>query len=378
MGRRRRQSPLARQEDTRSIDGRPSPDRQDLEFLLLRAEQALRTRNLTTAAELALVGIRNATGLRRAIFQRLRGRALIETSRTVEAVELLRESLAGFVSLRAKAYAARTTFDLARAHARLHEHEQALRHGLAASEAIDRRALVDRTLELDIQRFLAGVYIGLGQPDAAALRAERALAIAEDIADPGVTAKLYETLSLTRYGQGDDEAALAYLLKSIDLYRSLGSEEKLAETNITLGWLFIQRQQYTKAGAALDQAEAIASRAGIARLKAWIALNRGALALARGDHRSAQRLANTAGEGAVGRLRARALLLRAKATAAAGTDLSEVRGAFEAAIQAHGTEPPGERARAHRAYADALAARNQHQEALAQARAALSLVAPGT
>jgi hypothetical protein len=73
------------------------------------------------------------------------------------------------------------------------------------------------------------------------------------------------------------------------------------------------------------------------------------------------------------RLKARALLLRARATASAGGSLAEVRRTFEEAIAAHKGESPREQARAHQAYADALADRKQPADAYAEARKASEL-----
>jgi tetratricopeptide (TPR) repeat protein len=299
---------------------------------------------------------------------------LVDTARTPDAVQLLRAALTAFQSHGAKDQAARTLFDLARAHSRLHSHAESLRCALEVERAIERGDVVDRSLELDVHRFLAGVYIALGEFASAEVRAERARALAEDVADPVVVAKLYETLALTRYEGGDKEAALAYLHKSIELYEKFGANEKVAETWNTLGWLFIQREQYERAAQALDRAEEIAGSAGIERLRPWLALNRGALALARGGHAVARGLAEEAGRGADGRLRARAFLLRARAIASSEAPLPEVRRAFDEAVSAHSSENPRERARAHQFYADALAARDQGMNAFAQARKALDLV----
>ncbi|MGH2379375.1 MAG: hypothetical protein ACRDGT_13005, partial [Candidatus Limnocylindria bacterium] len=76
------------------------------------------------------------------------------------------------------------------------------------------------------------------------------------------------------------------------------------------------------------------------------------------------------------RLKARALLLRAKAIAASDAPVTQIRRAFDEAIEAHKDENPRERARAHQTYADALAARSQDKDAFAQARKALELVGP--
>ncbi|HEX9436000.1 MAG TPA: hypothetical protein VGA16_02420, partial [Candidatus Limnocylindria bacterium] len=73
------------------------------------------------------------------------------------------------------------------------------------------------------------------------------------------------------------------------------------------------------------------------------------------------------------RLKARALLLRARAIASAGGSVAEMRKAFDEAIAAHKDESPREQARAHQSYADALADRKQPADAYAEARKASEL-----
>jgi hypothetical protein len=70
------------------------------------------------------------------------------------------------------------------------------------------------------------------------------------------------------------------------------------------------------------------------------------------------------------------MLLRAKAIAASDAPVAQIRRAFEEAVAAHKDENAREQARAHQAYADALAARNQDKDAFVQARKALELVGP--
>src|SRR6266508_1487407 len=253
----------------------PTTDRQDLEFMLLRAEQELRGGQTKIAAEIAAKWTSKATGVLRARFQRLQARALIETSRSQETVKLLDEALRSFRSLGAKEFVARTLYDLARAHARLGAPGEGIHYALEAEQALQRGDVIDRAL-----------------------------------------AKMYGALALTRYEEGDKEAALAYARKSIDAHDALGQYERVAETWNTIGWLFIKREHFGKAAEALDKAEALAREHGIDRLGPWITLNRGALAYARGQHSEARELAESAAAAkSVGWLRSRALLLRARAIA---------------------------------------------------------------
>ena len=351
----------------------PTTDRQDLEFMLLRAEQELRGRQPDVAVDIARKWAPKASGILRARFQRLQARAMIETTRSPEAVKLLDQAVQSFRSMGAKEFVARTLYDLARAHARLDAPGEAVAYALQAEQAIERGDVIDRTLELEIHQFLAGAYHHLGDAASAQIRAERARAMAEDAADPAAVAELYGQLALTRYGEGDKEAALAYLRKSIEAHNALGQHEKVAETWNTLGWLFIKREQYGKAAEALDRAEHLANEHRVKPLLAWIAANRGALALARGKADEARALAERAIALDGARIKARALLLRARAIAASGATLAEVRRAFDEAIAAHGIEGAREQARAHQAYADVLADRKQLADAYAEARKASDL-----
>ncbi len=356
----------------------PTADRQDVEFMLLRAEQELRAGHMKVASDIAEKWLKRSSGILKARFQRLQARALIETTRSPEAVKLLDEALRTFRSLGAKDFVARALYDLARAHARLDAPGESLKYALDAEQAVQRGDVVDRTLELEIHRLLAGAYFVLGDPASMEIRAERARAIAEDVADPAAVAKLYGSLALTRYEQGDKEAALVYLRKSIDLYDTVGQVENAADTWNTLGWLFVQRDSLEKAEEALDRAEALAKQHEMPRLLGWTTLNRGAIALARGELEEAVRLAHIAAKWAPASptLRARALLLYARALAAGDASLALVRRAFEDAVAAHKSESAREQARAHQYYADALSERKQSAEAFAEARKALELVGP--
>lgn len=356
----------------------PTTDRQDIEFMLLRAEQELRAGQHKVAADIASTWTKKSTGVLRARFQRLQARAMIETTTTPETVKLLDESLRAFRALGAKDFVARTLFDLARAHGRLRATGEAVNFALQAEHAVARGDLIDRTLELEIHQLLAAEYHGLGDAASAAIRAERARALAEDISDPSAVARLYQSLSLTRFEEGDKEAALAYARKALDLFEAVGQRAAVAATWVTLGWLFVQREQYGKASEALDRADQLAGELELPRVKGHVTLNRGAIALARGDSAKARELAEAAADADGPRLKSRAMLLRAKAIAAGDAPVSQVRKAFDEAIAAHKDENQREQARAHQAYADALSTRNQDKDAFAQARKALELVGPKT
>jgi tetratricopeptide (TPR) repeat protein len=357
----------------------PTAEAQDIEFMLLRAEQELRSGDRKVAMDIATVWSKKSSGVLRARFQRLQARALIETTRSPDAVKLLDEALRAFRSLGAKEFVARTLYDMARAHGRLDAIGEAVKYALDAEQAIARGDVIDRTLELEIHQFLAGMYHVLGDPASAQIRAERARTMAEDAADPAALAKLYSSLALSRYEEGDKEAALAYARKVIELSESLGEKEHLADAWNTLGWLFIQREQYGKANEALDKAETLATENGLTRVVPYVIANRGAIALAKGNAADAQRLADeavAASRGGTSRIRARSLLLRARAIAAGGGSIGEVRKAFDEAVAAHKEETPRERSRAHQYYAEVLNERHQAADAFAEQRKALDLVGP--
>lgn len=352
----------------------PTADRQDVEFMLLRAEQEIRAGNAKEAGEIAAKWAGRATGVLKARFRRLQARAALASGASADAVKMLDEALRTFRSLGAREFVARTLYDLARAHARLGAPGEGARFALEAEQAIARGDVIDRTLELEIHQFLAAAYHALGDLASAQIRAERARAVAEDAADPRALAELYESLALARYDEGDKEAALAYARKAIGAHEALGQHHAVAKTMNTLAWLFIKREQYGKAAEVLDKAETTAREHGIESLLPWITLNRGALALGRGQAKDAREHADAAvAVKGQTRLRARALLLRARALSASGAPVAEMKRAFEEALAAHRDESPRERARAHQVYADALAAKKQPAEAYEHSRKAAEL-----
>ncbi len=359
--------------DVSDLLSTPAAADQDQEFMLLRAEQELRAGGHEAAAHIGAQWVRRSRGLMRARFQRLHARALTVMDRPVEAIKLLDQALASFRSFSAKDLAARVMFDLAQAHARSDAPGEAVRYALEAERALHVGELIDKTLELDIHRFLSGGYLQLGDVRSADLRAERARSLAEDIADPAALAKLYASLALTRYESGDRDAALIYARKSLDGFETLGERESVAKAWNTLGWVHIQRGELDRARDCLDRSATMAKAIGDALLQKWVQATRAELALARKRHDEALDLAETAAQGSSGQLRATALVLRAQAIAGGDASIARVRRAFEDAIAAHQSEPPRVRARAHQLYAEALAARKQLPDAYEQARKALEL-----
>lgn len=355
-------------------------DERQAEFLTLRAEQELAAGRAAAALEIAAALERQAPeGILRVRIKRLRARALIETDRSRESVRLLDEARRDFERLARPDLVARTLFDLARAHARLDEPGEALSYALSAEQALLRGDVVDRTLELQIMRILVNIYERLGDYGSAALRGERALAIAEDVADPDALAKLYSSLALTRFEQKDIESAITYAKRALGLYETLGQKVAVAETWNTMAWLHVQHGHFSKAEEALGRAESAAKDAQADRIQPWIQSTRADLALARRDHARAVALAEAVAATPNIRpaLRAQVLLTKARAIAAQRVPPARLRSAFEDALAAAKAEPAAIRARLHAAYAEALSERDLIRDAFEQQRQAWELSRPG-
>lgn len=359
--------------------GTATPSDRELEFVLLRAEQSLATGDAAQATHMVEAAEAKSEGVLRARFQRLRARALIETTRSRDAVRLLDQALRTFRRHGQAELEARTLFDLARAHARLQAPGEAINLALACEREIEAGKVVDRTLELEVHRFLVNAYAWIGDHASADARGERALALAQDVADPAALAKLYASLAQTRHEQGDAEAALSYARRSLELYERLRMETAVGETWNTLGWLYLQRKQYAKAGEALDEAERRARAFKNDRLLSYVLSTRSEIALARGKFDEATALAeeSAAHPEVPPRCKAEALLVKAQALAAQQASLARVKDAFEEAIAAHEAEPPRVRAKADEAYAAVLAERGDAKGAYEHAQRALQLMRPG-
>lgn len=358
--------------------GTVTPSDRDLEFVLLRAEQTLASGDPAGALRMAESAEPKSESVLKARFQRVRARALIESTRSKDAVRLLDQALRTFRRHGLADLEARTLFDLARAHDRLDSPGEALNLALACERAIETGRVADRTLELDVHQFLASAYARLGDHSSADLRAERALALAKDIADPAAVARLYSDLALARHEQGELDAALTYARRSLELYEQLRKEAAVAEAWNSLGRLYVRRGHYAKAAEALAEAERRAGDARNERLASCILATRAELALARGELAHAVAIAEKSAThpGAAPECRADALLVKAQALARHRASLAKVRSAFEEAIAAHDGEPQRRRAKAHEAYAQVLAARGEAKSAYEHARQALQLLRP--
>lgn len=348
------------------------------EVMLLRAEAELRAGR--PAEALALTGQLQTSGQGPfdARVQRIRGRALLDLGRWRDAVLEFDAALRGFRAAGHTQLAARTLFDLARAHSYLDERVEALSLALECERAIQSGIVVDRTLELQLASFIATIYVTLGDYGSADLRSERAKALAEDVTDTRAVAALYESLAVTRQEQGDYDAALDFARRALGAYEQLELEAMVGSSWNTIGWICVQRRQFGRAEEALAKAERSATRRDDRALLGYILQTRAELELARGKSADAIRMADASADlaGASERCKALSLLVRAQAVGASAAPLTEVRRAFARATAA--LEPHGRRqlARAHELRFAALSARGEYKEAAAAASKALELMHP--
>jgi tetratricopeptide (TPR) repeat protein len=301
---------------------------------------------------------------------------LTESSRSPDTVGLLDEALRYFRAHGERALAARTVFDLAVAHARLWRLGEALNLVLEAERAISDRDVVDRTLELQIHSLAATVFIALGDIGSAELRAQRALAIAQDVADPATMAQMYSTLSFARHEEGDLESALDFARRSLDIYDTLGRKAIVAEAWLTVASIEIERRRFDAAAAAIDRARSLGVEQGHTRLLPMVEVARARLAMQRGHLTQAIEIADAtaAAPDTTDRARAFALRIKANSLAQAKAPIGQIRAAFELAITAFKGLSNRERAQAHESYASALAGYGDHAAAYEQAKTALGLM----
>lgn len=357
--------------------GRPGAE-SEVELSLLRAEAHLSAGRFAEALEVAGTVEGAVEGAARPRLARLRGRALLELGRPKEAVIGLDDALRLFRSTSQRDLAARALFDLAQAHAALEAHGEGLNFALQCEHAIAAGDIVDRTLELKVAAFLAAAFVLIGDFTAADIRSERARALAEDVADPRTLADLYENLTVARQRLGDLDAALTYARRAVAAYEELGRTRDVGSTWNTMGWVYVQRGQASRAAEALAKAERIARETSDHRLMGYVLQNRAQLALLRDDPDAAVNLADQsiALEGVSARCRALSRLVRARALAQTKATPAAVRTAFSEAASA--LEPLGDRvaARAYTAEFEALNERGLHRDAARAAKRALELLRP--
>ncbi|MDQ2768264.1 MAG: helix-turn-helix transcriptional regulator [Gemmatimonadota bacterium] len=345
---------------------------------LLRAQREIGAGSAATALKILDEAERVARGPLRPQWLRLRGRALAAAGRQRDAITILDAAARAFRSAGDREAMARSLFDLAGAYAGLDQQGEALNLGLQVEHVITEGGIVDRTLELQVLAFLAGVLVNLGDIAAADLRMERARAVAEDVTDLRTVADMFYSLAVTRQEQGDGEAALAYIRKSIDAFQRLEDHAAIASTWNTLGWIYTKRDQYTRAEEALDRAEKEAGTAKYANVLPWILQSRAELELARGNSERAleQAEASLRHPSASARSKAMSSLVRAEALARGKVTDSQVIRAFDQASSA--LEPFGRRlqARAYQSKFAALAKRGRLKESNQAAGHALELLQP--
>jgi tetratricopeptide (TPR) repeat protein len=356
----------------------PISDDSERELLVLRAQAELSSGRTREALALTQQAETGATGSLRARLQWIRGKAYLLEERSREAIRLLDEAVRAFHAANQRDFVARALFDLALAHARMEEQGEALHLALQSEAMINEGAVVDRTFELQVLSFLAGVLVNLGDFGAADLRTERAKAVAEDVSDPRAVASLYYNLAVTRQRQGDAEAALNYARRSLALHERVGDQAAIGSSWNTIGWVYIKRQQHTRAEDAFKHADAVAAETKDERLRAYVLQNRAELALSRGRFEDAMRLARESIDvpEASSRCRALSLLVYAQALGETkATDLAVAK-AYDAAVAA--LEPHGRRlmVRALESEFAALTKRGRLKEANAAAGRAFELSQP--
>jgi tetratricopeptide (TPR) repeat protein len=220
--------------------------------------------------------------------------------------------------------------------------------------------------------------VTLGDFGSADIRTQRARELAEDVTDQRAVAALYESLAVTRQEQGDYEAALTYAKRALDAYESLGLRAMIGSAWNTIGWVYVQREQFGRASETLAKAERIAEELADPRLRGYVLQTKAELELARGHAQDAVSLAQASVEvaGASERGRALSLLVKAQALARTRAPLPAVNAAFEAAFEALKPFGRRQRARAHESHFEALQTRGHFKEAAASAKQALELMRP--
>lgn len=350
----------------------------EIELKLVQAEADLRAGEAARSLQLTDELLPTATMRTRARLQRLRGRALTALGRPREAISQLDEALRDHRAAGDRETSVRIMYDLAIAHAKLDQVNEALYLGLECERALASREIVDRTLELQVLSFLCAAFVRLGDYSSADLRTERAAAVANDVSDLRAVASLYASLAITRQEQRDHDAALAYARRSLAAYEGLGQQQAIAQAWNTIGWVLMQKGNYRAAKEALDKADKLAREQRHGALEAVVMQTRAELALAKNEPEEAVRLAeeSIAHRDVSPRARAGSLLVRAQALARTKAPLARVNAAFAEAFAAGEAEGRRHLARAYQAYFEALSARKHPAEAVGAATKAFELLQP--
>ncbi len=346
------------------------------ELRLLEAEQELAAGSPQVAQR--LVKDLRPEGPLRARVLRLRGRASLALDRAREAIKPFTEAIAEFRRNAQHDLAARTQYDLAIAHARLDQTEEAILYALECERAIAAGVLVDRTLELQIRTLLASVYVRRGDFEAADLQAERALELAQDVTSREARAQLYAGLARAEQERGKPEEALALWQRSLAELEALGREHAVAETWNNLALVHLERGAPRRTREALSHATELAERLGHEKLLPWLSLTRARLALLEGRVADATSAASEALKDprATPRCSAEAQFVLALSLEAAHASPERIRAAFDKALAEAEGQPPGARVRILRHYAHALEATGDLKGSLKRLHEALDLVRP--
>lgn len=349
-----------------------------VQIIAVRAERELAAENPKAALELVQAAKAPGPGRFRPRLLRVQGRAWLQLDEAAKALGFLEQGLREFRAQGEREMAARTLFDLAFAHARLDEPEEALLLALECERAIRSGDVVDRTLELQVRSFLAATYARRGDFPSANLQIERALTLAQDVVDPDALAMLYARLASTRQEAGDLAAALNLWQRSREELERLGRDRSVADTWHNIATTYIRMGQLRNARQALTRAETMASELGHIRLRAWISAARARIALREGRLAEATRHAREAlrNDHAIRLCRAEARLVLAETLDAQRAPTERVSAAFEEALEEIKNEPPALRLRALRLFADALERRGDIRGALQRSRQAIDLVRP--
>jgi transcriptional regulator with XRE-family HTH domain len=351
-------------------------DRQH-ELMLLEAEREFARGSPVDALRLA-EGLHLSAAYRgRAL--RLQGRALLALDRAREAHAPLGEALNEFRGRGQVDLAARTLYDIALAHARLDETEEALLSALQCEGALRAGEVVDRTLELQVRALLASAYVRRGDFAAADLQAERALALAQDVISHEAQAAVFASLAKSEQDRGNLERAAEYWLRSLNELEHLGREQAVAESWNSLALVYLARGDQNKARQALARAETMARALGHGRLLPWLQVTRAKAEFCARRFASARELAEAVAshEEAPPRARAEAYLVLARTFRETGATPTTVRAAYERAIAVADGQPPGVRARILRQFADALEALGDPSAGLQLMREAFEMIRPG-
>lgn len=355
--------------------GEAKPSSQQAELEILRAERELAAGSPAEALRLA-DGI-EGSGRSHGRVLRLRGRALLGLDRARDALGVLEEARKALRAREQLDLVARTQFDLAYAHARLDEHEEALLAGIECLRAFAAGDIVDRTLELQLHAVLGSLYTRRGNAVAADSHIKRALEIAEDISDREALAAVHASIARTEEERGNLERAIEQWRRSLAFLEELGREHAVAETWHNLAVTYIARGAEPNARAALSRSEELAHDLNHRRLMPWITLARAKMSLAEGRAVEAEKsaLAVAHADGTTPRCRAEAMFVAAQAARRHGASTARLHAAFDAALQAAAAQPAAAQARVLREYADALAESGDVAGGYAQLTRALDLLA---